>query len=146
MSSLTSIFDVVRGWPNSCALQYSFKQKAAVSPDIGEGTVVAIENEGSLPVVDRWTSDLRSTGNLDQPWIVMRGLDQTDAEYSEKLSCAKLRTGIMFKVACTESPIPGDSVYANDGAPTLVQPDGTAPALGTVVAYNEFEGWITVES
>jgi hypothetical protein len=137
---------VVRGWPNSCALQYSFKQKSAVSPDIGEGAIVAIENESSLPVVNRWTSDLHSTGNLDQPWVVMRGLDQTDAEYSEKLSCAKLRTGIMFKVAFTEAPIPGDPVYANAGVPTLVRPDATAPALGTIVACNEFEGWIIVES
>lgn len=146
MSNLSSIFDVVRGWPNSCALQMSFKQKAGVTPDIGEGTIVNVEDESSVPVVDRWTSDLHSTGNLDQPWVVMRGLDQSDAEYSEKLACAKLRTGIMFKVACTESPIPGDLVYANAGVVTLVQPDATAPALGSVVSCDEFAGWIIVES
>ena len=145
MSNLTSIFDVVRGWPNSCALQQHFKQKTAVSPDIGEGTVVAVENEGTVPVVNRWTSALHASGNKDQPWIVMRGLDQTDAEYSEKLACAKLRTGIMFKVSTTESPIPGDLVYSNAGVVTITDP-GTAPAFGSVVACNEFEGWIIVES
>ena len=146
MSNLTSIFDVVRGWPNSSALQNHFKQKALVSPDIMEGTVVAIEDESDVPVVDRWTSALHAaSGNLDQPWLVMRGLDQTDSEYSEKLACAKLRTGLMFKVSCTEPAIPGDLVYANAGVITITDP-GSAPAFGSVVACNEFEGWIIVES
>lgn len=145
MSNLSSIFDVVRGWPNSSGLQNHFKQKAGVSPDIAEGTVVAVENESGVAVVNRWTSALHASGNLDNPWLVMRGLDQTDAEYSDKLACVKLRTGVLFKVATTEFAIPGDQVYANAGVVTITQP-GSGPAFGTVIACDPFEGWMIVES
>jgi len=145
MSNLSSLFDVVRGWPNSSGLQNHFKQKAGVSPDIMEGTVVAVENESSIAVVNRWTSALHASGNPDNPWLVMRGLDQTDAEYSDKLACVKLRTGVMFKIAITENVIPTDKVYANAGVVTITQP-GSGPAFGTVVSCDPFEGWMIVES
>lgn len=145
MSNLTSVFDVVRGWPNSSALQLSFKQKAAVTPDIQEGTVVAVENESSVPVIDRHTSAADASGNIDNPWIVMRGLDETDAQTSEKLACVKLRTGVMFRIATSEEVLPNDLIYANAGVLTKVDP-GTAPALGRVVSYHPTEGWMVVES
>ncbi len=113
MSNLSSIFDIIRGWPYASALSYGFKQKALVSPDIEEGTVVQIEDESGIPVVDRWTSALVASNNEDNPWIVMRGRDEEDAVFTEKLTCIKLRTGTMFRVATTETPLPGDLVYAN---------------------------------
>ena len=145
MSNLNSLFDVVRGWPNSSALQLSFKQKDLVTPDIEEGTVVAVEDESGVPVIDRHTSALDGSGNLDHPWLVMRGLDETDAETSEKLACVKLRTGVMFRVATSEEVLPNDLIYADAGVLTKTDP-GSAPPLGRVVEYHPVEGWMVVES
>jgi len=144
MSLLTSVFDVIHGWPNGSALQYSFKEKDSVSA-IGEGTVVAVEDESGVPVVDRHTSALDASGNTDNPWLVVRGKDQTDGVTSDKLSCVKLRSGVMFRVAFTEAALPGDPVYANAGVLTLTDP-GSAPLLGRVVEYNSLQNWVTVES
>jgi len=145
MSNLNSLFDVVRGWPNSSALQLSFKQKDAVTPDIEEGTVVAVEDESGVPVIDRHTSALDASGNLDQPWLVMRGLDEEDANTAENLACVKLRTGVMFRVATSEEVLPNDLIYANAGVLTKTDP-GSAPALGRVVEYHPVDGWMVVES
>lgn len=145
MSNLSSIFDVIRGWPYASALTYGFKQKALVTPDIEEGTVVAVEDESGVPVVDRWTSADDASGNLDNPWLVIRGYDEEDATFSEKLTCVKLRTGVMFRIATTETPLPGDPIYANGGVVTMVDP-GTAPAFGQVIGFDENEGWMVVES
>jgi len=145
MSNLTStIFDVVRGWPDGSALALSFKQKAAVTPDIEGGTIVAIEDESGVPVIDRHTSALDASGNEDQPWLVMRGLDENDAEETELLACVKLRTGVMFRVETTEEVLPNDLIYANAGVLTKTDP-GSAPALGRVVDYHP-DGWMVVES
>jgi len=145
MSNLTSVLNIDRGWPNASALQYSFKQKAAVTPDIVEGEIVAVENEGGIPVVDRHTSALDASGNLDHPWLVHRGRDESDAVMSNTLACVKLRTGVLFRVATTEAPLPGSPVYADAGALTLVDP-GSAPLLGRVTEYNPLEGVMIIES
>ena len=145
MSNLSSIFDIIRGWPYASALSFGFKQKDLVTPDIEEGTVVQVEDESGVPVVDRWTSALVASNNLDNPWIVMRGRDEEDAVFSEKLTCIKLRTGVMFRVATSETPLPGDLVYADAGVVTMVDP-GSAPSFGEVVEFNEDEGWMVVES
>jgi len=145
MSNLNSLFDVVRGWPNSSALQLSFKQKDLVTPDIEEGTVVAVEDESGVPVVDRHTSARDASGNVDNPWLVMRGLDETDAQESEKLACVKLRTGVMFRVATSEEVLPNDLIYANAGVLTKTDP-GSAPPLGRIVEFHPTEGWMVVES
>lgn len=145
MSNLSSIFDITRGWPCASALSFSFKQKAAVSPDIEEGTVVAVEDESGVAVVDRWTSADHASGNLDNPWLVMRGRDEEDSVFTGELTCIKLRTGVMFRVITTETPLPGDLVYANAGVVTAIDP-GAAPAFGEVVEFNEDEGWMLIES
>ena len=145
MSNLNSLFDVVRGWPNSSALQLSFKQKDLVTPDIEEGTVVAVEDESGVPVIDRHTSAAAASGNVDDPWLVMRGLDEEDAGESQKLACVKLRTGVMFRVATSEEVLPNDLIYADAGVLTKTDP-GSAPPLGRVVDYHPVEGWMVVES
>ncbi len=145
MSNLSSIFDVIRGWPNGCALSWSFKQKNGVTPDIAEGEIVAVEAESGRPVVARWTSAALTGGNPDHPWLVIRGKDQFDADFSGQLTVLKLRTGIIFKVATTESPATGDPVYANAGVLTKTNP-GSAPPLGRVIDFNPIEGWMVVES
>ncbi len=145
MSNLNSLFDVVRGWPNSSALQLSFKQKDLVTPDMEEGTIVAVEDESGVPVIDRHTSVLDASGNKDNPWLIMRGLDEEDTVASQKLACVKLRTGVMFRVATSEEVLPNDLIYANAGVLTKTDP-GSAPSLGRVVDYHPVEGWMVVES
>ena len=145
MSILTSGFDVSRGFPDGSALGYPFAQKSTVVTDIGEGVIVAVENEGGVAVIDRHTSAAHVSGNLDNPWVVVRGLDETDSETADIITCLKLRTGLMIKIATTETPLPGDLVYANAGVMTIIDP-GSAPAFGQVVEFNENEGWMTVES
>lgn len=145
MSNLSSIFDVKRGFPNGSGLHFNYKEKDAVTPVIPEGTVVAVEDESGVPVVDRHTSVLDSSGNLDHPWLVVRGKDETDAEETDKLACVKLRTGVLFRIATSDYPLPGDPVYANAGVVTLTQP-ASGPAFGYVTEYNPSAGWMEVES
>jgi len=149
MSNLNSNFDILRGRPNSCALWQEFKQKDEVTPDIEEGTIVAVE-PGTLPgkaVVDRYESALPSSGNLDHPWLVIRGRDQYDGQFTGTLSCVKLRTGIVFKVPTSLSMVVGDLLWADaDGVLTNVDPTGGVPNLGKVIQVDSTNGWIVVES
>jgi len=147
MSDLTSTFDVLRGWPNGSALSWDFKQKAAVTPDIVEGTVVAIEDESDVPVVDRWQSALLIGNNIDHPWIVVQGANQYDGEFTGKLTCVKLRTGIVFKVVTLLTPSVGDLVWSDaNGVFTITDPGSAIPACGKVIEFNADEGWMVIES
>jgi hypothetical protein len=123
MANLTSLFDVLQGWPASSALSAAFKQKAAVSPDITEGKVVAVEDETNVPVVNVATSSnvQEATGpinNPDNPWLVIQGADQSDSSMSGKLVCLKLRSGLIFKVTTALDHDVGDLVYSNAGVLT----------------------------
>jgi hypothetical protein len=147
MSNLTSAFDVLRGWPNGSALSWDFKQKDAVTPDIVEGTVVAVEDESGVPVVDRWESALLTGNNLDHPWIVVQGADQYDGEFTGKLTCVKLRTGVIVKVATALTPTVGDIVWSDsDGVFTTTDPGSNIPGCGRVIEFNADEGWMVIES
>ena len=163
MSNLTALFDVLRGWPQSSALSAAFKQKAAVSPNITEGKVVAVEDESSVPVVDVMTSSnvQESTGpinNPDTPWLVIQGADQSDADMSDKLACLKLRTGLVFKVVTALDHDVGDLVYSNAGVLTS-EAHATAQigatgvyrstdhqAVGKILEHNSTDKFIVVES
>jgi hypothetical protein len=146
MSNLNSQFDTVKGWPNGSALSYSFKQKDAVTPAIEEGTIVAVEDESGVAVVDRYTSDVTASGNPDSPWLVIQGADQSDADFADKMTCVKLRTGIVFKVATAETPSVGDLLWANAGVLTGTDPNPTSPHLGKVIEFNPTDGYMVVES
>jgi hypothetical protein len=147
MSDLTRQDVIVRGWPYGSGLQYSFRQKALESPDLIEGIIVHVADEGGVPVVTVHTSALHASDNRDNPWVVMRGRNQTDAVTSAKITCVKLGTGIMFQVPVNgaEHPMAGNLVYANAGATTIVDP-GSAPAFGRVVSYDPVAGLVTIES
>lgn len=146
MSNLSSLFDIVKGWPYSSALHYNFKQKNAVTPDIAEGSVVAVEDESGVAVIDRYTSDVTASANLDNPWLVVQGADQSDADFAGKLTCVKLRTGVTFKVATAETPSVGDLLWANAGVLTGTDPNPTSPHLGKVIEFNSTDGYMVVES
>lgn len=163
MSNLTSLFDVLQGWPMGSALSAAFKQKDAVSPDITEGQVVAVEDESGVPVVDLMTSDLVQEtdgviNNPDHPWLVIQGHDQSDGEMSGKLACLKLRTGLIFKVATALDHDVGDVLYSNAGVPTseahsIAQIGGTGvyvsadhQAIGKILQHDSTDNFIVVES
>lgn len=146
MSNLNSQFDTIKGWPNGSALHYNFKQKDAVTPDIAEGTIVAVEDESGVAVIDRYTSAATASGNLDHPWLVVQGADQSDADFAGKLTCVKLRTGIVFKVATAETPTVGDLLWANAGVLTGTDPNPTSPHVGKVIEFNSTDGYMVVES
>lgn len=148
MSNLASQFDIIKGWPNSSALHYPFKEKDGVSPSnpLQEGEIVAVEDESDVAVVDRYTSDLPASGNPDHPWIVIQGTDQSDGEFTNKVVCLKLRTGLIFKVATSEAFNAEDPVYANAGAVTPTDPNPTSVPIGKVIDVNPIDGYVVVES
>lgn len=147
MSNLTSAFDILRGWPNGSALSWDFAQKAAVTPDIVEGTVVAVEDDSGNPVVDRHASGLLIGDNPDHPWMVVQGTDQYDGEFTGKLTCVKLRTGVVFQVATLLTPVIGDLLWTDaDGVFTTTDPSGGEYPVGKVIDFNVTDGVMTVES
>lgn len=145
MSNLNSIFDILRGYPFECALCWDFTQDSGAASDIEEGTVVAVTDDGGTPAVDRHTSALIGS-NPDQPWIVIRGKDQEDAQFTGKLTCLKMRTGILFRVPTALTPTVGDLVWANNGALTLTDPAGGERHVGKVVEFDADEDWMVIES
>lgn len=149
MSNLNSNFDILRGWPNGCALWQEFKQKAAVSPNITEGTVVAIE-AGTIPgkaVAARYESVLPTSGNLDNPWLVIQGADPVAGNFTGTLTCIKLRTGVMFKVPTSKPMLVGDRLWADsNGVLTNVDPADGVEDLGKVIQVDSTNGWVVVES
>lgn len=147
MSNLNSAFDVLRGWPNGSALSWDFTQKSGVA-DIVEGTVVAIEDDGAgHAVVDRHQSALLTGNNPDHPWLVVQGADQYDSEFTGKLTCVKLRTGIVFKVVTALTPTVGDLLWADaSGVLTNVDPGSSIVPLGKVIEFVAADGYMIVES
>jgi hypothetical protein len=147
MSNLNSAFDVLRGWPNGSGLAWDFAQKDSVV-DIVEGTVVAVETDGAGgAVVDRHESTLLVGDNPDHPWLVIQGADQYDADFTGMLTCLKLRTGIVFKVATSLTPTVGDLLWADsDGVLTSTDPAGGIYAVGKVIEFNATDGYMVVES
>lgn len=149
MSYLTSKFDVLRGLEGdegSSALTWNFVQGSGVTPDISEGTIVSVVASSNPTSVDRHSSVLLTQSNLDHPWLVIRGKESSESQFVNKLTCAKLRTGIVFKVATVLTPTVGDLVWADAGVPTNVDPGSGKPHLGKVIAFDEDNGFMVVES
>jgi hypothetical protein len=148
MSDLSSIFDILRGWPDGSALTWDFVQDSGAASDIEEGSVVAVVAASSPTSVDRHTSALIGPNNdqLDHPWLVIRGKESSESDFTGKLTCLKLRTGVVFKVPTTETHTIGNLVWADTGALTNVDPGSNIPHLGKVIEFNDADNWMVVES
>lgn len=148
MSQLSAIFDILRGWPEGSALTWDFIQDAGAASDIEEGSVVSVVAASSPTSVDRHDSALigPNTDQLDHPWLVIRGKESSESEFTGKLTCLKLRTGVVFKVPTTESPTVGDLVWADTGVLTNVDPGSNIPHVGKVLQFNATDSWMIVES
>jgi len=147
MSQLNSLFDVIAGFPPQCksALDENFKQKAAESPVLTEGMVAQVNNEAGLPVLTKLTSaNVGDTTPPDYPWMVIEGMDSTDAAFVNKVTAVAMKSGAIFKVphATPGSFSVGDLVYANAGVLTKV--DAAQQAVGQVIEVNTTAGYIVV--
>lgn len=149
MSDLSSIFDVTRGWPNGSALEWQFLQDSGAASDIEEGTIVAVVAASDPVSVDRHESDLigPDSDQPDHPWIVIRGKESWDSEFTGKLTCLKMRTGLIIKIPTALTPTVGDLLWADaNGVFTDTDPGGGVPHLGKVIEFNSTDGWMKVES
>lgn len=148
MSQLSAIFDILRGWPDGSALSWEFIQDSGAASDIEEGAVVSVVAASSPTSADRHTSALigPNTDQLDHPWLVIRGKESSESEFTGKLTCLKLRTGVVFKVPTTETHVVGNLLWADTGVLTNVDPGSNIPHVGKVLQHNATDGWMTVEA
>jgi len=147
MSQLNSLFDVLAGLSphGKSALEYNFKQKASESPILVEGMIAKVANEAGVPVLTKLTSaNVGSTTPPDYPWLVIEGMDTSDAVTANKVTALALKSGVVFKVA-TASPgsfAVGDLVYANAGVIALV--NAAQQAIGQVIEVNATAGYLII--
>ena len=148
MSDLSSVFDILRGWPEGSALAWDFLQDSGAASDIEEGAVVTVVAASSPTSVDRHTSALigPNTDEIDHPWLVIRGRESSESDFTGKLTCLKLRTGFVFKVPTVLTPVVGELVWADTGVVTNVDPGSNIPHFGKILEFNASEGWMVVES
>jgi len=136
MSYLSSVLDVVQGWPNASALSYEFNPKN--DGNITEGTIVKV-SAGTLPgksVVEPHTS----TATYDCPWLVIRGKETFDSVTTKKLSCLRMRTGFVFDIVAPNLDASvSDLVYANNGTLTKTPPVQNARPVGLIIGKNPAE-------
>lgn len=145
MSNLNSKFQVIAGLPpnDRSALLVDFKQKAAESPILTEGMIVKLDNESGVPVVTKLSSGLVSANPKDDPWLVIEGMDQGDASIADKVSCIRIKSGVIFQVATAESFTIGDLCRALAG---VIKPltGANEQAIGQIVGVNSADGTVTV--
>lgn len=149
MSYLTSKFNVLRGIEGddgSSAMTWNFVQSSNASSDIAEGTIVSVVAGSTPTAVDRHTSAVLAGVNWDHPWLVVRGKESSESQFVNKLTCAKLRTGIVFQVATELTPAVGDLLWADTGVLTNVDPGSGKPHLGKVIGFDADNGVMVVES
>lgn len=150
MSDLSSIFDIIRGGqPDLNALQWDFQQDSGAASDIDEGTIVAVVAASSPTSVDRHQSALigPDADQRDHAWLVVRGKESSESDFSGVLTCLKMRTGIEFKVPTLLTPTIGDLLWADaNGVLTTTDPGGGVHHLGKVREFDATDGWIVVES
>lgn len=148
MSDLSSIFDILRGWPDGSALTWDFVQDSGAASDIEEGSVVTVVAASAPTSVDRHDSALigPNSDQLDHPWLVIRGKESSESEFTGRLTCLKLRTGVVFKIPTLETHVVGNLLWADTGVLTNVDPGSNIPHLGKVLQFNATDGWMIVES
>ena len=146
MSNLNSLFDVIAGLPpqGKSAMDHNFTQKTGESPVLTEGMIVAVEDASGEPVISKLTSAAYSLTVLpDVPWLVVQGMDQSDAAFVDNVTVLKLHTGVIFKVETAESFTIGDLVMSDAG---VVKPLTVADeqAIGQIIGVNTAAGWVVI--
>lgn len=149
MSNLNSKFDLLAGLPphGRSAMEGDFKQKAVPTATLVEGMIAAVENESGVPVVDALTSAAAtpwsgSPAAPDYPWLILQGMDQSDAAFVNEITALTTAPGLVFKVETLVSFAVGDLVYANAGI--LAKVAASQQALGQVIEVNSAGGYVVV--
>jgi hypothetical protein len=145
MSNLNSKFDVLAGLPphGRSALDGNFKQKAAESPIMIEGMIGKIEDESGVPVLTKLTSG-DVTDPPDFPWLVLQGMDQSDAAFVDKMTALSVKSGVIWRVETAVSFTIGDRVYANAGVVAKVA--GTEQDIGQAIGVDSAAGTVDIAS
>lgn len=147
MSQLNSLFDVIAGFPPQCksALDENFKQKAGEAPILTEGMIAKVVNEAGVPVLTKLTSaNVGDTIPPDYPWMVIEGMESTDAAFVKKVTAVAMKSGAIFKVphATPGGFAVSDLVYANAGVLAVV--NAAQQAVGQVIEVNATAGYIVI--
>lgn len=96
MSVLTSLFDVLRGWPREGAIDESFtinQTTPGTDDSLPIGTVVYVTTTGTAALA---TTPNRSTTNAVATWVVVAGNDDFSSQFVHKVVC--LRSNAMLKL------------------------------------------------
>jgi len=149
MSNLNSKFDLLAGMPphGRSAMQGNFKQKASPTATLVEGMLADLEDESGTAVLDAMTSTTAtpwssSPAAPDCPWLIIQGMDQSDAAFVDKVTALMVHTGLVFKVETLVSFAVGDLVYANAGV--LAKVTASHQAIGQVIEVNTSGGYVIV--
>ena len=145
MSNLNSLFDILGGRAphDSSAMEGNFIQASGESPILSEGMIVKVTAATHLPYATKLTSgNVSNIVQDDYPWIVIEGMDQSDAALANRVTCLLLKTGVVAKIPTGGSFAIGDLVYANAGVTTKV--NAAQQAFGQVIEVNTTGGYIVV--
>lgn len=143
MSNLSSNFQVLAGWPphGRSAMEGDFTQKTGESPILTEGMLAKVENASGSPVISKLTSAALAAAP-DYPWLVIEGMDQSDAAFTKSVACLATKSGLIFKVDSAISVAVGDLVYANAGV--IAKVTGDKQAIGQVIGVNAAGGYVII--
>jgi hypothetical protein len=146
MSNLTSNFDVLAGLPphGVSALESKFQQKTGETPELEEGMIVAVEDASGVSVVSKLSAATLSTAIPDYPWLVIQGMDQSDAEFTDQVTCLAVKSGLIFKVDTLVAFAVGDLAYAASGVLAKVVGGSDKYAIGQVIEYNSSAGYVVI--
>lgn len=147
MSNLGSLFDVLAGLDphGRSAMENNFKQKATPTATLVEGMIAAVEDASGEAVVDVLTSGAVAAAP-DYPWLVIQGMDQSDAQFVDNVACLAVKTGVIFKVETAESFAVGDLAYADAGVLKKIIASSDKQCIGQVIEVNSTAGYIVVAS
>lgn len=148
MSNLNSLFDVLAGVipHGKSALEGNFKQKTGESPILREGMIAKVEDDtAGNPVVSKLTSANVGTTTLpDYAWLVIQGMDQTDAVVADRVTCMLLKSGIVAKIPTAASFAVGDLACASSGV--LAKVTAAQYAIGQIIEVNSSAGYVILST
>jgi len=102
-------------------------------------------------LISALVSAAKAGNQKDQAWIVIRGNDQFDGKFTNKLTCLKCQSGFVVKMACiiADTLVPGDLVAADTGGvlQKLTSGAGMEWPIGQVLQSNGVSGatgWVVI--
>ena len=143
MSNLNSKFTVLAGLPPNDRSAMLADIVPATGVTLTEGMIVILVNDSGDPTVDKLTSNHYDDFPPDDPWLVLEGTDQGDAAIAGKVTCIRIKSGVIWRVETSESFTVGDLCCAAAG---LIHPltGSKERAVGLIVGVNSTSGYVDV--